>query len=315
VFLKNKKLIKTTNIESIDKKSMNKNNNYTNGFIEISSGKIHFLEWGQDSPGLHFLHANGFCSGVYEPLLKYMDDRFHIIASDARGHGDSDPIGLDKISAWEIFAHDLKEFLESKTELPVTGMGHSFGAVVTLIAAARFPHLFDRIVLIDPVILTPGLLKIIKILRFSGQEERFPLAQGARRRKNQFSSREEAYNRFASGRGLFKTWKEEFINAYLNCAIHEADDGTAFLKCNPETEAQIFQSVPAHIWSYAGKVDCPVLVIRGENSDTFVEKAAKKLNKSVKNIRIVNVKNSGHFVPMEEPSIVAELILDFITKK
>ena len=128
------------------------------GFVEIPGGRLHYLDWG--GPGLqtHLLHANGFCAGIYTPLVKYFTTDLRIVASDIRGHGDSDRAVLEPIRHWDVFANDLKLLVEGAMTPPVIGIGHSLGAVSTLIAAATYPHLFSRIILMDPVVLLPGTL-------------------------------------------------------------------------------------------------------------------------------------------------------------
>lgn len=294
---------------------MKEKHNIEKGFERISTGDIHFWKWPDNGARAHFLHANGFCSGVYGPFIDFFCGEMSVTASDIRGHGNSDPLGIDKITGWKIFSEDLKEFLEKKMTLPVTGMGHSFGAVITLMAAAQYPYLFDKIILIDPVILPLRMLAVIKVLKSLHLEGIFPLAKQARRRKRSFPTRDDAVSRFLSGRGMFRKWEKDFIFSYVEHALYESEDGSLRLKCGPETEAQVFESVPDDIWKYMESIKCPVLVVRGSESDTFLLGAAKKLERKLKDIEIVSLENCGHFVPMEKPMETAEVIIDFMRRK
>lgn len=285
------------------------------GFVNIPGGRIHFLDWGGNGPQAHLLHANGFCAGTYNPFVKHLTSDLKITASDIRGHGDSIGQTLGRIEHWKIFAEDLKNFIERKMDAPVIGIGHSLGAVTTYIAAAIYPHLFSGIILIDPVILPKRILYLMTMLRWTGLIGKFHLASGARRRKRIFSGKNEALQRFTSGRGIFKTWSPEFVDAYLECGLLEEDENTAILKCDPELEAQIFESAPADAWKYAPMLLCPVLAIRGEKSDTFYPDAASDLKKYIKDYTLVTVANTGHFVPMEKPDECAEIIKNFVKTK
>lgn len=285
------------------------------GFVNIPGGRIHFLDWNGSGPEAHLLHANGFCAGTYNPFVKHLASDIKITATDIRGHGDSIGQTLGRINHWKIFAEDLKNFIEKKMSPPVIGIGHSLGAVTTYMAAATYPHLFSGIILIDPVILPKRILYLFKALRFTGLIGKFHLASGARRRKRVFSSKNEALQRFTSGRGIFKTWSPEFVDAYLECGLLEEDENTAILKCDPELEAQIFESAPTDAWEFASKILCPVLAIRGEKSDTFYPDAAESLKKYIKDYTLVTIPNTGHFVPMEKPEECALIIKDFIKSK
>lgn len=282
------------------------------GFIISSGANIHYLDWQGIGKETHFLHANGFCSGTYAPLLKFLAQDLRIIASDIRGHGDSDSLHIERISHWDIFVDDLKNVVEQTMSPPVIGIGHSLGAVTTYLAAARYPHLFSKIILIEPVILPKRILRLICLMKMFGVVGLIPHARIARKRKRIFKNRDAAFMRFASGRGAFRTWSKDFIDAYLECGLLEKDNETAVLKCNPETEAQIFESVPLDVWKYAGKIKCPVLAIRGFYSDSFYADAASDLKKYISDYQLETVPNAGHFLPMEKPVECAKIIIRFV---
>lgn len=284
-------------------------------FLEHPEGRIHYLDWGGDGLQAHFLHGNGFCAGTYTPFIQYLVDDLHILASDVRGHGSSDPPLVERVLHWDIFAEDLKMLIEQKLSPPVIGIGHSLGAVTTYIAAAQYPHLFSGIVLIDPVILPRRLLWLIAVLNLLGLRGIIPLAKMARRRRRIFKGKQEALRLFAAGRGIFKNWSEEFVHAYLKCGLLEKDEKTAILKCDPELEAQIFESIPLNVWGYAKRIKCPMLAIRGELSDIFFADAGERLKGILADYELQTIPHSGHFPPMEKPQESANLILDFINRK
>jgi pimeloyl-ACP methyl ester carboxylesterase len=284
-------------------------------YLDTADGKIHYLDWGGSGPQVHLLHANGFCAGTYSPFVKHLMDDLHIIASDIRGHGDSDHPNLKRVYNWHIFADDLKILIEQTMSPPIIGMGHSLGAVTTYIAAAKYPRLFSAIILIDPSILPRRRLWWFAALKMIGLAGNRQLAQAARRRRKTFQGKSEALNRFASGHGIFKSWSQEFVEAYLECGLLEKDSQTAVLKCDPELEAQIFESVPFDVWRYAKKIRCPVLAIRGEHSEVFTADSAGRLKHIISDYELATIPDSGHFVPMGKPQKCARVISEFIHRK
>ncbi|UCF92586.1 MAG: alpha/beta hydrolase [Desulfobacterales bacterium] len=285
------------------------------GFIDTADGRIHYLDWGGSGRATHFLHGNGFCAGTYNPFIKYLIEDLHIIASDVRGHGDSVQLNHKRIRHWKTFAEDLKTLVEQTLPPPVIGIGHSLGAVATYIAAAQYPRLFAAIILIDPVILPRKLLALIAFMTLLGLKGNIPLAKAARRRRQIFQGKKEALKLFAAGRGIFKSWSREFVDAYLECGLLEKDAQTAILKCDPELEAQIFESVPLDVWRYAPKIACPVQAIRGAHSDIFGPAAAERLGKIIPDYEWETIPDSGHFIPMEKPQACARAIADFIQRR
>ncbi len=287
----------------------------TEHFLELPDGRIHYLDWAGDGLQAHFLHGNGFCAGTYTPFIRFLVNDLHIMASDVRGHGSSDQPRIERVRHWDIFAKDLQKIIEQKMAPPVLGIGHSLGAVTTYIAAAQYPHLFSAIVLIDPVILPLRLLWLIAAMKLLGLKGNLPLAKMARRRRRTFKGKQEALRLFAAGRGIFKNWSKEFVHAYLQCGLLEKDEKTAVLKCDPELEAQIFESIPLNVWRYARHISCPVLAIRGELSDVFFADAAQRLKGIIADYELQTIPRSGHFPPMEKPQETAALILDFVARK
>jgi pimeloyl-ACP methyl ester carboxylesterase len=284
------------------------------GYLDTTGGKLHYLDWGGPGKQAHFLHGNGFCAGTYTPFIRYLLDDLHFLASDVRGHGGSDQLNIRRVRHWSIFAEDLKTLVEQTMSPPVIGMGHSLGAVTTYIAAAKYPQLFSCIILFDPSILPRRRLWTIAVMRLVGLAGNIPLARGARNRRKIFQGKKEALKRFASGRGIFKTWSKEFVESYLECGLLEKDAETAILKCDPELEAQIFESTPLDVWRYAQKISCPVLAIRGEHSDVFTADSAERLN-CIADYELKTIPDSGHFVPMEKPEECARIIKEFVAHK
>ena len=284
-------------------------------FIGLPDGKIHYLDWGGAGIQTHLLHANGFCAGTYSPFVKHLTDKLRVVASDIRGHGGSDLPDSRRIRDWNVFADDLKVLIESAMTPPIIGMGHSLGAVTTYIAAAKNPHLFSCLILLDPTILPRRYLWPMAFLRLFGLAGKIPLAKSARRRRKTFQGKKEALKRFASGRGAFKYWSKEFVEAYLECGLLEKDTETAILKCDPELEAQIFESVPFNIWGYGKKIACPVLAIRGEHSGAFTVDAALRLERTIPDCEVVTIPAAGHFVPMGKPADCARVIKKFVDSK
>ena len=283
-------------------------------FIDVADGKIHYLDWGGSGFQTHLLHANGFCAGTYSPFVKHLTGHLHVMASDIRGHGSSQLPSSQRIRHWNIFAEDLKALIEKTMSPPIIGMGHSLGAVTTYIAAAKYPQLFSCLILIDPTILPRRLLWPMAVVRRFGLSRIIPLAKTARRRKKTFQGKKEALKRFASGRGIFKYWSKDFVEAYLECGLLEKDPETAVLKCDPEHEAQIFESVPLDVWTYAPKISCPVLAIRGAHSGAFMVDAAERLGSLIPNFELVTIPEAGHFVPMGKPVECARVIKEFIQR-
>ena len=105
---------------------------------------------GQDKPPLVFTHGYAMRSTgeLYKELLELLAPRYTIHAVDLRGHGAS----AGAIAGWsfEALADDLVAFSRAlKLDRPIF-TGHSFGAVIGLLAEIRQPGAFSSICLLSP---------------------------------------------------------------------------------------------------------------------------------------------------------------------
>ncbi|NES11605.1 alpha/beta hydrolase, partial [Pseudomonas laurentiana] len=110
-------------------------------------------------PLLHFLHGTGFCGLVYRPMLEVLSESFDLWLSDVQGHGDSDHGGA--FLGWNRTAELALEAFEAGrgayANVPCFALGHSFGGVLTSLILAREPALFQRAVLLDPVLFSRAM--------------------------------------------------------------------------------------------------------------------------------------------------------------
>ncbi|MEJ2639502.1 MAG: alpha/beta hydrolase [Desulfosarcinaceae bacterium] len=281
----------------------------------MADARLHYLDWGGCGTPAHLMHANGFCAGTYAPFVRYLIDFFKMVASDVRGHGDSLTYHTSRIRHWQMFANDLCAVVSATLPSPVVGIGHSLGAVATMMAAVERPEMFAAIVLIEPPILPYRTIWLLRVMRWFGLEGLIPLAKGARRRRQVFKSKQAALARFTASRGIFKQWSPEFIDAYLECGLLEKDARSAVLKCDPELEAQIYESNPTDIWRMVAGIACPTLIIRGAQSDILREDTAQRLQRLIPDARLYTITGSGHFPPMERPRRCAHIIRQFVHQR
>lgn len=267
-----------------------------------------WTEIGGQGPPLVFSHANGFPPETYRVFLEALAEVFRVstFAHRPLWSGD-DP---SELASWHPMAEDLGLSIAKRDRLPVVGVGHSLGGMLTALAAARRPELFSALILLDPVIFTGYRSFFWGWMKRFGQEHRFFLAQGARKRRDHWPDR-DAVRASWSGKRVFADWDPEVFEDYLRVGLVDSADGSVELRYPKEWEARIFEVCPHNEWATLRKIQVPVLVIRGATSDTLLPGAAARMEREMPDARAVELEGTSHFLPMEQPDEVARLIADF----
>jgi pimeloyl-ACP methyl ester carboxylesterase len=271
---------------------------------------VTYMEAGS-GPLVHFAHANGFSAGVYEPVFNALEGDFRVAGMNICGQDHcmvGKCAGDRRITSWNALSVELEDFITSISGGgSVVAVGHSIGGAVTLLCAARNPSLFKKIILLDPVLLDPKVVKTIRMAELTGQAHRSPLAQRAMKRRDTWASREEALGHFRD-RPLFSGWTEESLRAYATHGLYDAGDGTVRLSCPKEVEAQGFMTYPTEIWERVGELRTPTVFVRGENSEVITPESRDLFLKLCPHAEHIEMPGAGHLFPMQFPAETAELI-------
>jgi pimeloyl-ACP methyl ester carboxylesterase len=266
-------------------------------------------EWsGARRACIHFLHATGFNAESYRGLYTALDPELDVYAMDARGHGFSKaPADPKRLRSWAPFRRDLEAFIETLLP-PLVLAGHSMGATVSMELAARRPDLVQGLVLVDPVIVPPTHVLLAAVARFFGQSARLiPIAGLAAKRRMEFPSKEAAVDNFV-GKGPFRTWPRDWIEAYVDGGTVPTASG-ARLSCDRAWESRTFAVSTTNPYRALRKVRCPItLITRETDGPPFPRASREAFMREQPGTRLVVLKDATHFLAMEQPDVVREEI-------
>jgi pimeloyl-ACP methyl ester carboxylesterase len=251
---------------------------------------------------LHWAHATGFHARTYTPLLDRLSGNWNVVAWDMRGHGASHAAALaQKLHHWDTYYRDLTQWLDEQNE-PVWLAGHSIGATISLVAAARRPGQVAGLLLAEPVLLAGWPRWLVKFARLAGATARLPHPAAARARRSHFPSKSQAMNVYR-GRGAFATWPDEWLAAYVAHGLI-AEGNNFRLACSPAWEADTFASVDPDSITDIKALQCPLLVLQGTRQSTVFDRARAGLERRAPAARFEAVANTTHFLPMEQPEAI-----------
>ncbi len=270
------------------------------------------FDFGGNGLPMHFLHANGYPPDCYQPLLELLSGQYRLFGMTLRPlWPDSN---MDEIQDWHPFSDDLLRFLSNRGPDPVIGVGHSIGGIVTLRAAIQAPQRFRAIILLDPVLFVPSFLAMWNLLRAVGLGNKVhPKIAGALKRRRTFDNLDMIFRGYRT-REVFQYMDNESLRAYIAGITKPKADGGFELAYTPEWESHIYLTGlrDFDLWRELPKLQVPTLIIRGAETDTFLERAAKLVKQKQPKVKIETLEKSTHILPLEHPQKVFDLMQSFL---
>lgn len=283
-------------------------------YIEVNGTTLCYFEWGTPEanvPSILLVHATGFHARCWDQTISHLQGR-HVIAVEMRSHGrsrNSTPVG------WEVYGDDLKAFVKALDLKGIIVAGHSMGGHCIVQALVDIEDRVERALLIDPVIMDPAIYGgASQHDSFLDEAGNHPVA----RRRNYFASVQAMYDNF-DGRGSYASWSHECLHDYCQHGLLPDADGVGFnLACPPELEASIYMgSLNVDVHDLVKRVSIPVTILRAkEREGDSVELDFTKsptwsgLAAEFKNGTDVYLPELTHFIPMQDPKLVAEYLLN-----
>ena len=272
-------------------------------------------------PVIHFAHANGMPSPVYEPFFEKLAEFFTIEYISMLGDTPDYPVDNQWRSLTQQIVDSVKDTCKKHGVKQVVAVGHSLGAMCTLQALYRAPEYFSQAVLMDPpwiygkVSLLWHLAKTADRLPWMNDRlmDKLSPAGVSKHRRDVWDSREDAYDKLRH-KGFFKDFTEHSFQGYIEHGLHERADGKVTLAIPKASEVAVFRTNPSWYWltpNRAPKV--PVTLIIGEDS-IFLKRRFPQQIKS--RLRIPYITHTGgHMFPLEHPESVSEQVLALIEKQ
>lgn len=270
----------------------------TDRIVQAAEGPLAIHDLGGSGEPLLLAHATGFHGLVWRPLAAALAPRHRCWSFDFRGHGAS-LAPEDFTFAWEVFGRDVLaviDALDLTANGPIDAVGHSKGGAALLMAEIERPGTFRRLFVFEPIVFPPDAQR-------PGTTGN-PLADGARRRRSTFPSRDDAYANYAAKRPL-SVLHPDALAAYVEHGFREAPDGSVELAMPGEHEARVFEMGGQHAtFARLGEVRCPVVVAYGDDP-AGPALIAPTIAAALADGTALHLDGTDHFGPLAQPERIA----------
>ena len=285
--------------------------------VDSHGVRLAVYEWGDpDAPPLLLAHG-GFdfarTFDVFAPLLA--DAGWRVVAWDQRGHGASEHAAM---YSWEADLRDALAVVDSVTTGPLPVVGHSKGGSVMVQFAAALPHRVSALVNLDGV---PSGRSMPDV----PDHERTKLLAGElagwldfRRRASTKQRRPDTLDGLAERRAVMNPrLSKEWLRYLVSVGARHDDDGWRW-SIDPSLRLGGFGPWrPEWAMSRLPGLSVPLLAVLGMEPElmgwgTPAEEVEPYLPIGS---RLVAYDDVGHFVHIEQPRRVADLVVEFLDGK
>jgi len=260
-------------------------------------------EYGGSGTTVHLAPANGFPPATYLPLFEGIRSSHRVVCLPPRALWPDIGPPPGAAGSWESLADDLVAGWQAHRLAPVIAIGHSFGAVASMLAAIQARPLVRALIMLDPTISPPRVMAQISASKRAHGEVRFQLVDTAMRRRSAFESRESAFAYWRKRR-FFADWSDAALWRYTESMLRPAPEGPGFtLEWPAAWEAWYYRSFYPDTWTDIPHLDpgLPLLVVGGEKSDTYSAESAALVREALPRATHLTVAGGGHLFPQSHP--------------
>ena len=271
-------------------------------------------EWGAaDAPPLFLAHG-GFdfarTFDVFAPLLAAAGWR--VVSWDARGHGDSDQT---EMYSWDGDMRDSMAVMDSVTDRAAPVVGHSKGGAMMLQLADAQPFRFSHMVNMDGLPYRRAIPDVADHERTSTLANEVESWLDARRRVANASRKPGTVEDLARRRGRMNPrLSTEWLRHLVTVGARHDADGWRW-KIDPQMRMGGFGPWrPEWTITRLPGLGMPFLAILGSEQEVMgFGTTARQVEKFLPDGgRCVTLDGIGHFVHIEQPEVVATMVLDFV---
>lgn len=257
---------------------------YVSRNVVMNHLRFHVLEWGDPvSPPILLLHGGNQSAHSWDLVSLHLADRYHVLALDQRGHGDSE-WARDADYRVPAMARDAVALLRWAGAANPIVVGHSMGGLVTLILAATEPELARALVIVDvgPRVSEKGAQAIDNFITRNADFDSIEA----------FVDRVAEYDPFRSRAHMERTARYNLIQRVDGKYISKSDrilHDAAFREIRYERTPQIGLEA-------VRRIPAPTLVVRGERSNILTAEAAEEFAAALPEGHLATVPDCGHNV-------------------
>lgn len=227
--------------------------------------RLHYVDWGNEkAPPLLLVHGGRDHCRNWDWVAEALCDKYHVIAPDLRGHGDSQWMMGGSYDIFD-YVYDIAQLIHQKNLAPLRILSHSMGGAISLLYAGLYPETVSKLIAIEGMGPPPSM--IAERMKTPADEQIRGWVDQLRtlssRQPRRYASIEEAYKRMQTENPHLSPERARHLTVH---GMNQNEDGTYSWKF--DNYVRIFPPIiggrpTEKLWS---NITCPTLLVRGTES-------------------------------------------------
>jgi pimeloyl-ACP methyl ester carboxylesterase len=242
------------------------------------------------------IHGGAAHGHWFDFIAGSFTSRYHVMALDQRGHGESENITPPSYT-YEDYAADIDEVTKKLDLRDFILIGHSMGGTVSLRYAALYPGRLKALVIVDSTLqMTP---ERVATLRDVGSRE-----------GSSYATREEFIARYRL-RPAGTTAVPEVVRHLAEHSARQSPDGTWRHKFDRAVYATRETTDGLPNWN---AIKIPALLVKAARSQRITPQVHAEIKSRCPQIELVEVPDADHHVTLDNPAGFVQAVQPFLAK-
>jgi esterase len=254
--------------------------------------ELNYKSFGMGEP-LIILHGLFGMLDNWQTFAKQLASHNEVFIMDLRNHGRSPHSDEHN---YTLMARDIYDFMIEQNLFSAHVMGHSMGGKTAMQFAAYYPGLVRKLIVVD---MFPKRYEVIypeHLIMFRVIDEII---------QKRFTKRINAEEYIAT------LLPDPRLSGFLSKNLLINDDGIVDWKFNAKALKNNYQALSDPV-DFNGKITNKTLLIKGGNSNYISSEDEKNIELYFSNARLETIPNAGHWVNVDAPDALLELVDQFI---
>jgi pimeloyl-ACP methyl ester carboxylesterase len=263
-------------------------------FVQANGLRHHLIARGMPgAPVVMMIHGLAGQAHVFDSIASRLSTKYHVYALDVRGRGESEWGPPDGYHVGN-YIEDLESVRENLGLTDLALVGTSMGGIITMHYAAAYPEHVTRAAVNDigPEIDPTGLKRILSYV--GDAPTGFPDMKAVLK-----------YYRENYG-PMVEHLPEDQVADFARWNVRK-DQGIYVWKMDPAIRNPSAAPPPRDPWDAYKAMQCPVLILRGAQSDILSRDIADRMLAANPNASLTEVPGVGHAPMLLEPESIRAL--------